>query len=100
MRLTVWVSRDASRVPRDLVIGETWVLVAHRDAIHTDELDDNGFEKTAPGIFHAFKPSAIEYVCRGDESDDEIDRLRERGITPVNVVRSGEQTPLDLGAVS
>ena len=32
-----------------------------------------------------FVPTAIEYVVLGDESDEEIERLLARGITPVKV---------------
>jgi hypothetical protein len=94
------VSRRIARLPNDLEIGKTWVLVAHRDALPSDEIGNDGQPKMLPAIFHAFRPDRVEYVTRGDESDEEIERMRKRGITPVKVVREGEQTPLDLDAVS
>ena len=51
-----------------------------------------------PGIFQAFRPTAIEYVVTGKETEEEIEKLIERGITPVEIVRGPENTELELGA--
>ena len=74
------ISRRLSgdKIPRGLIVGETWIFLAHREAIN---------EK--PGVFWAFVPEAVEYVIRGDETDEDIERLISRGITPVNVVNTG-----------
>lgn len=107
------VSRRISQVPRDFKIGETWCLVAHREAIlkacpnapqhMTESLEQiktckhcegAGVLRTA-AIFHAFKPTAIEYVVKGTETDDELERLVKRGITPVRVEHDEDNT-LDL----
>lgn len=40
-----------------------------------------------PAIFSIFRPSAIEYVVKGEETDEELEALKERGITPVKVER-------------
>lgn len=96
------VSRRISQVPRELKIGETWVLVAHRKAIamRCPDCEDRGGAAAgvrvcetcggsstiyAPGIFHAFKPTAIEYVVKGTETEEELQALIKRGITPVRV---------------
>jgi hypothetical protein len=47
-----------------------------------------------PGIFHMFKPSAVEYVVKGDESDEKLADLEKRGITPVKVERLENQPDL------
>lgn len=94
------VSRRIGAVPRDFKIGETWVLLGHRKAIERvcpecgdapiteDECPVCNGERYihVPGVITAFKPSAIEYVTKGDETDEEIDALEKRGITPVKVV--------------
>lgn len=72
------VSRRIQSVPRGFSIGETWVFAAHIAARRSD-----GSE--GPAIFAAFRPTAIEYVVRGDETDEELEALRKRGITPVRV---------------
>lgn len=80
------VSRRISAVPRNFKLGEDWVMMAHREAI-APKLKG---EPKRPGIFHVFRPTAIEYVVKGDEAPAELERMVERGITPVRVVKEGE----------
>ena len=79
------VSRRISAIPKGVVVGETWVFLAHRKAIMA--IDDGGEITYTPGIFHLFKPSRIEYVVKGTETEEELQRLVDRGIMPVQVVR-------------
>jgi hypothetical protein len=81
---TQGVSRRISAVPKDFRIGETWVWIAHRKCIA------NADGTFTAGVFQAFRPQAIEYVVRGDETDEEIDRMMKRGISPVQVQHAGE----------
>lgn len=75
------ISRRISgdQIPRGLIVGKTWIFLAHREAIdvHSDE--------PIPGVFHAFVPEMVEYVVKGSETDVEIANLVKRGITPVQV---------------
>lgn len=100
------VSRRISTIPKDFKLGETWVWFAHRKAItepcpdcketstsKCKRCDGDGSIYTA-GIFHAFKPTAIEYVVKGDESDEELERIVKRGITPVRIEKVNETKPL------
>jgi len=64
-------------IPRGFEIGVTWVLLAHRKAVDGKE----------PGIFQAFRPTAIEYVVHEDDSQEKLEKLEERGITLVKVKR-------------
>ena len=75
------ISRRLSgdQVPRGLIVGETWIFLAHRYAIDTYSAEPT------PGVFHAFVPAMIEYVIKGTETDEEIANLVKRGITPVQV---------------
>ena len=87
------VSRRLSAVPKDFVIGETWVLVAHRKAIQT--VEDGGEISFAPGIFHAFKPSAIEYVVKADDDEEKLESMEKRGFTLIRVIKEEDlQTKL------
>lgn len=84
------VSRRISMIPKDLKLGETWVFVAHPVAVTRIIAPINGGEETVtkvPGIFHAFKPTAIEQIVTRSQSEDEefMARLDKRGITPVIV---------------
>lgn len=81
----IGVSRRIAQIPNDFEIGKTWVCVAHRKAIQT--FDKNNQPQFTPGIFHAFKPSRIEYVVRGDETDEELEAKEKRGFTLVKVIR-------------
>ena len=84
------VSRRIPAVPKGFEVGKTWVLLAHRD--HPDPDAESG---KLPMIFHAFQPVRIEKVLRGNESDEEIDAIVKRGMTPVLVTRLGEQTEIE-----
>jgi hypothetical protein len=104
------VSRRITVVPRDFEIGETWVLLGHRKAIERacseggdtpggdsecPVCEGTGFEHR-PGIITAFQPTGIEYVVKGDETEEELEALEKRGIEPVQVVRSDEQVALEV----
>lgn len=104
------VSRRITAVPRDFEIGETWVLLGHRKAItkacsecgdegHPDPecpvCEGTGYEHR-PGIITAFRPTAIEYVVKGDETDEEIEALEARGLTPVKVITDEPQAALEV----
>lgn len=83
------ISRRIKSVPKDFVLGETWVAVAHVEAIpgsaHPVET------KPTPGIFRLFRPTGIEYVVRGDETEEELEALVKRGIEPVKVIPVRDQ---------
>lgn len=74
------ISGDA--LPRGLILGQTWVFLAHKEAIIKYSGDE---PESTPGVFKLFQPSRVEKVVSGEESDEEIEALVERGITPVRV---------------
>ena len=55
--------------------------------------EGTGYEHK-PGIVTAFCPTAIEYVVKGDETEEELEALEARGIEPVEVIRAEEQEAL------
>lgn len=94
-------SRKLPCIPRDFKVGETWVLVAHRKALHRTCDECGGLfypvcqtkacEKGqiyTPAIFGVYRPTRIEKVVSGDETDEEIDRWVKQGIIPVKIQRS------------
>jgi hypothetical protein len=90
------VSRRITAVPKGFVLGETWVALAHKKAVTTTLLDISevdGFRIEGsstihtPGIFTVFKPTAIEYITTGEETEEVLQNLIERGITPVRIVK-------------
>ena len=76
-------------IPRGFKAGETWVFLAHREAV-----PDPGNGKK-PGVFSIWRPSRIEKVVPEDVTDDEVEALEKRGIEPV-IVRPAVQE-LDFG---
>lgn len=90
------ISRRISAVPRGFVLGETWVLLAHRKGFSYEAPIEGGlFQETGiqltetrwkPAIFSVFKPTAVEYVVKGDENEGEMEQIARRGLTPVRVI--------------
>lgn len=72
----VGVSKRISALPKNFKVGETWVLLAHKKAI----------ENERPGIFTAFKPTAIEYIVDENDEQYKLDRLEKQGFTLVKVI--------------
>jgi len=96
---TMGVSRRIKAIPNGFVLGETWVFFAHRYAIEDE--DNPAIEKRHPGIFEAFMPTSIDYVVKGDETDDDLERMEQRGISLVKVVHKNinENIPLPAADV-
>lgn len=97
----VGFSRKLSCVPNDFEVGKTWVLVAHRKALQKvcDECggifypvcETKACEKGqiyTPAIFGVYRPTRIEKVVSGDETDEEIESWVKRGIIPVKIQQS------------
>lgn len=88
------ISRRISQIPKDLVVGETWILLAHRKAIEEAGLDPGSEVPIpvvyTPAIFSAFIPERIEYVVKGTETEEELLALEKRGLTLVRVNRAFE----------
>lgn len=78
------VSRRLPGIPKGFKIGETWVFAAHRKAVAHVEFGKN--TTYAPGIFHIFKPTEIEYVVGKKEGKKKLAKLVERGIKLVKVI--------------
>jgi hypothetical protein len=87
------VSRRISAVPRGFELGKTWVLVAHRKVFRNPDGSYTG------GIFHAFTPSAVEYVVKGDETEEQLAKMIEDGVTPVRVEKTEDRPLFELEGV-
>ncbi len=104
------VSRRLSALPKGLVLGETWVLLAHLDAVPAKPgcgkcgkpwsehapIDANTvmcsgggkyeYAKPKPGIFCAFVPRAVEMILKqSDATPDRVEKEAKRGVTVVTV---------------
>jgi len=84
---TMGISRRIPHLPKRFKVGETWVALAHRRCIPTKPLFDGRTDREhIPGIFRLFRPERVEYVTKGDETEEFLERLVKRGITPVHVI--------------
>jgi hypothetical protein len=92
------ISRRIANVPKGFRPNETVVLVAHIAAIDSLRLCDsedssaceicNGTGRhRSKGIFSAFIPTHVEYVVKGDETEEKLADLEKRGIIPVEVIQ-------------
>lgn len=88
------ISRRIQAPPKGFVIGEDWVFLAHLRGIHDPEHEHASDEGYVPALFYAFKPTAIEYVVNGNEPEEELTRLEERGVSLVSVVKKTSQQTL------
>lgn len=85
------VSRKVSAIPRDFVLGETVVYLAHRRAIADTEAN----LLPSPGVFTAFVPTRVDLVVDSEDETkipDKGHRLRDRleeqvGLDAVRFVR-------------
>lgn len=86
------VSKRIKSIPRDLILGESWVWLAMLNIIPPNgqkwlasDLEERkrGY---GPGIFYCFRPSALEkIITESQASPDTIQELELQGITPVVV---------------
>ena len=99
------VSKRIPQIPKDFKVGESWIMLAHRKAIGpltldtlADDPEGGKVLQYQAGVFQAFKPSRIEYVVKGTETEEELDRLEKRGLTLVKVTpdTTGEQKDLNF----
>ena len=68
--------------PKGLELGKTRVFLAHPTAC----IRQTDFAPRR-GLFASFIPTAIEYVVKGDESPEALERMTKNGITPVHAER-------------
>jgi hypothetical protein len=98
----VGISKRFSSLPKDFVLGETWLLIAHKEAIKVFELplaDLPINEPTyKPGIFYVCQPTRIEYVVDTSDSDKKLERLVKQGFMLINVIPDEEQIEMDLSS--
>lgn len=95
------ICRRLNSIPRDFVLGETYVLLAHQKAIANTPYIEGKLGETeyTSGIFKVWRPTTIEVVVDGTEPDEVIEGYLEKGLTPVIVERIEDdesQQALDL----
>jgi hypothetical protein len=80
------VSKAINKMPKDLILGETWILLAHNKHPFVNEEFMSGESDFKPAIFYAFIPSAYEMlIWEKDATPEKLAELRGEGITPIVV---------------
>ena len=75
------VSRRIPAIPRGLKLGQTVVLLVHRDALGKDK----------PGVFEAFTPQTLELlIWESEATEEKLAELVKRGITPI-IIPDGDK---------
>lgn len=90
------VSKKINSLPKDLVVGKSWIYLARQNMIDDDVAYHPKKTKKKDAIFFAFVPQKVEYLMekkkKGEYSKEELSEIKEckkRGITIVWV----EKTP-------
>lgn len=83
------VSRRVKSIPRGFKVGESWVALAHPKALVG--FGGHGSTKFTPGIFQVWRPSFVEYVVTGEETEEELIALETKGFKLIRVVEFGTQ---------
>jgi len=93
------VSKRIPFIPSQLKLGESWILLAHKEAgtkfLETKVIKGvvlkGKIPDVCPAIFYAFKPTRVEYLLwKRDSTEKRLKDLRDRGITPV-VIPDGDK---------
>jgi len=83
------ISKRIAQIPKDLVLGKTLIALAHpRVQLRRPAMGDDPAACEGPGVCATFRADRIEYVVTGDETDEEIEALEARGVTPVIAEKS------------
>lgn len=90
--LQMGVSKRIAAIPKNLKLGVTWILFAHKKAVITQKLvasdigaPDLVTETTErPGVFYAFRPQRLELlIWKSEATDEKLAELEKKGITPI-----------------
>lgn len=91
--LTLGVSKRIAAVPKNLKLGETWILFAHKKLIEDSTEDPWTLEEDEegkPGIFYAFRPTSVDYlIWKSEAVSGYLEELQKKGLTPV-VIPDGD----------
>ncbi len=87
--LEMGVSRRIAAIPKNLKLGETWVLFAHKKAfegVSVTGKKDTGFveEDRRSAVFYAFRPQRLELLLwKSEFTHEKAVELEKKHITPI-----------------
>ena len=75
------VSKRITAIPKGFELGSTWILLAHKKAVFNEEK-----KEMDAGIFYCFRPTAMEYVVKGTETEEELEAIEKQGFDLIEVI--------------
>lgn len=88
--LEMGVSKRIAAVPKNLKLGETWVLFAHKRAMRIATISIEGKNEWVPGVFYAFRPQSLELlIWESEATPEKLTGFKEKGITPI-IIPNGD----------
>jgi hypothetical protein len=93
--LKMGVSKRIPAPPRNLKLGETWVLFAHKHVVEPpdtgEQLEDliaqgqaGIADKKLPGVFYAFRPQRLEFlIWKSQATPEYLAELEKKKFTPI-----------------
>lgn len=87
----IWMDAQIERIKDEWVIVRDVAQGDRVERVHKSKVVVLGKWEHVAGIFAVVKPERIEYVVRGDEKPEELERLVERGLTLVRDVLPKEE---------
>lgn len=89
--LQMGVSKRIAAIPKNLKLGETWVLFAHKSACGERRREEPPFSlEGIPGIFYAFRPQRLELlVWKPEFTHEKAVELEKKHITPI-IIPNGD----------
>lgn len=86
--IAMGVSKRIAAIPRNLKLGETVILLAHRKVMITQTPDGPVY---TPGVFYSFIPHRVEQlIWRSEAVPEAIAEMVKKGITPV-IIPDGDE---------
>ena len=96
------VSKRIAQIPKDLILGKTWVLLAYKEYPFQDRIPETGMLSEPilkKAVFYAFIPQRFEYLIWKSEATSEyIKELEEQGLTPI-IVPDGDEDHKQTGNI-
>lgn len=84
---TMGISKRIPAAPKEIEIGKTWILLAHKKAVRKMVPDPKGAdlplkEVMVPGVFYAFVPTAFEKIITKTQARNKklVKKLQKQGI--------------------
>lgn len=88
------VSKRIAFVPKELKLGETWVMLAYKKYPFQNDIPNSNLKSEPvykPAIFYAFRPTRVEkLIWQSGATEEKLKEMEEQGLTPV-IIKDGDK---------